>query len=235
VWQYLTFNMEVLIKFGITAVLGLMIGLERELKRKPVGLKTCLVISIVSCLLTIVSYEAAYIAPRSELGVAVTMDPLRLAAQIVSGIGFLGAGVILKRGNDSISGLTTAAIIWGAAGIGIAVGVGFYFEAITGALFILISVQLTPLVMKFIGPKQLRDQEVTLRIVVSENKYLDEIINEIRNDHFSIYRLSIRNNNEGGYQINLQIGIHYKQSVTSLYNFTNSMDGVVKVELESAA
>lgn len=59
--------------------------------------------------------------PHSD-NVKITMDPLRLAAQIVSGIGFLGAGVILRRGNDSISGLTTAAMIWGAAGIGIAVG-----------------------------------------------------------------------------------------------------------------
>lgn len=81
----------------------------------------------------------------------------------------------------------------------------------------------------------MRDKEVTLKIVVSENKYLEDIINEIRNDHFSIHRLSIRKNNEGGYQINLQIGIHYKQNVTSLYNFTNSMDGVINVELESAA
>ncbi len=98
------------LKLGISAILGLIIGLERELKRKPVGLKTCLVISISSCLLTIVSIESAYVFPLKD---HITMDPLRLAAQIVSGVGFLGAGVILRRGNDSITGLTTAAIIWG--------------------------------------------------------------------------------------------------------------------------
>ncbi|MED3756626.1 MgtC/SapB family protein, partial [Geobacillus stearothermophilus] len=66
------------LKLGISAILGLIIGLERELKRKPVGLKTCLVISISSCLLTIVSIESAYVFPLKD---HITMDPLRLAAQ----------------------------------------------------------------------------------------------------------------------------------------------------------
>lgn len=80
-------DFHILVKLVISAVLGLIIGLERELKRKPVGLKTSLVISIVSCLLTIVSSESAYVFPANH-DVNITMDPLRLAAQIVSGIGF---------------------------------------------------------------------------------------------------------------------------------------------------
>ena len=132
------FDLDLLLKLGMSALLGLVIGLERELKRKPLGLKTSLVISIISCLLTIVSIEAAYLFPGSD-EVRIQMDPLRLAAQIVSGIGFLGAGVILRRGNDHISGLTTAAMIWGAAGIGIAVGAGFFVEAIAGVVLIIIS------------------------------------------------------------------------------------------------
>ncbi len=115
---------EVGIKLVIAATLSLVIGIERELKKKPVGLKTSLVIATFSCLLTIISIETAYSTPPAREDINITMDPLRLAAQIVSGIGFLGAGVILRRGNDSITGLTTAAMIWGAAGIGIAVGGG---------------------------------------------------------------------------------------------------------------
>src|SRR5690606_20432223 len=131
-------SFETFFKLVIAALLSLVIGLERELKRKPVGLKTSVVISTFSCLLTIISIESAYIAEGSEYdNVNITMDPLRLAAQIVSGIGFLGAGVILKRGNDSISGLTTAAMIWGAGGIGIAVAAGFYLEAALAVLIVL--------------------------------------------------------------------------------------------------
>ncbi len=97
---------------------------------------------------------------------------------------FLGAGAILRRGNDSISGLTTAAIIWGAAGIGIAVGAGFYFEAIAGVVFIMISVELIPSIMTWIGPKQLREKEMKLDIIVHENKYVKTIIDTIQNKKF---------------------------------------------------
>ena len=158
------FETEIFVKLGISAILGLVIGLERELKRKPVGLKTSLVICIVSCLLTIVSMESAYNAVPGAVNI--TMDPLRLAAQIVSGIGFLGAGVILRRGNDSISGLTTAAMIWGAAGIGIAVGAGFYLESFVCVALLIFSVEFIPFIMKLIGPKQLREKEILLQLYV---------------------------------------------------------------------
>src|SRR3954464_2452091 len=165
-----TTDVDILIKLGISAVFGLIIGLERELKRKPVGLKTSLVISVVSCLLTIVSIQSAYMFPNTN-NVRITMDPLRLAAQIVSGIGFLGAGVILRRGNDSISGLTTAAMIWGAAGIGIAVGAGFYLEAFFGVALLIISVEFIPFLMKLIGPKQLRKKELLVNLNIKDKIY----------------------------------------------------------------
>src|SRR5690625_4854969 len=140
-------HLEMLFRLLIAAILGLLIGLERELKRKSLGLKTILVISIVSCLLTIVSIQSAYLLPGSALG-EIRMDPLRLAAQIVTGVGFLGAGVILRREDDTISGLTTAAIVWGAAGVGIAIGAGFYIEAIVGVGLLLVSVELIPIVIR---------------------------------------------------------------------------------------
>lgn len=121
-----TVDLHILMKLGISAIFGLIIGLEREIRNKPLGLKTSLVICLSSCLLTIVSIESANKYAVAGLHV---MDPMRLAAQVVSGIGFLGAGVILRKHNDVIIGLTTAAMIWGAAGLGIAVGAGFYVEA----------------------------------------------------------------------------------------------------------
>ena len=117
----------IFMKTTLAMLLGGVIGLERELKRKPVGVKTCVIIAITTCILTIVSIQSAeYYAEVSE---NIRTDPMRLAAQVISGIGFLGAGVILRKSNDAISGLTTAAIIWAAAGIGIATGAGFFFDA----------------------------------------------------------------------------------------------------------
>src|SRR5690625_1226434 len=101
-------DLEMLFRLFIATVLGLMIGLERELKRKSLGLKTILVISMVSCLLTIVSIRSSFLYRGTE-NAEIRMDPMRLSAQIVSGVRFLGAGVILRRGDEAVTGLTTAA------------------------------------------------------------------------------------------------------------------------------
>ncbi len=223
--------LEALLKLGISAILGMIIGLEREMKRKPIGIKTSLVISIVACLLTIVSIESAYRAPENVNGIRIQMDPLRLAAQIVSGIGFLGAGAILRRGNDSITGLTTAAIIWGAAGIGIAVGAGFYSEAIAGVIFIIFSVKLIPAIMMFIGPRPLKEKEMRLDVILDEGKSISPVIEHIKKQKISVDHVRIRDLQEGGHLIQLNIGVNYKMEITYLYDLVTKMDGVRKVEI----
>ncbi|WHZ02107.1 MgtC/SapB family protein [Neobacillus sp. YX16] len=223
---------DILLKLGVSAIFGLIIGLERELKRKPVGLKTSLVISVVSCLLTIVSIESAYMFPASD-DVKITMDPLRLAAQIVSGIGFLGAGVILRRGNDSISGLTTAAMIWGAAGIGIAVGAGFFIEAFVGVALLIISVELVPYVMKFIGPKQLREKEISLQLFIKDKIQIEDAISFIMSRKYIIRRIRIKDLDNGDHLVQILIAVDYREKTTEVYDSVSKLDGVHKVEIES--
>jgi putative Mg2+ transporter-C (MgtC) family protein len=225
-------DMEILVKLGFSAFFGLIIGLERELKRKPVGLKTSLVISIVSCLLTIVSIQSAYMFPDSK-DVRITMDPLRLAAQIVSGIGFLGAGVILRRGNDSISGLTTAAMIWGAAGIGIAVGAGFYLEAFAGVALLMISVELIPFLMKLIGPKQLREKEISLQLFIRDKIQIDKAISFLLSKKYKITRLRIKDLENGNHLVQILIAVDYRDKTTDVYASVSNIEGVQKVEIES--
>lgn len=225
-------DIEILMKLGITAILGLIIGLERELKRKPVGLKTSLVISIVSCLLTIVSIESAYMFPHND-NINITMDPLRLAAQIISGIGFLGAGVILRRGNDSISGLTTAALIWGAAGIGVAVGAGFYWEAATGVILLIISVELVPLIMGLVGPKQLRQKEIMLQLHIQEKSKIVDIISAIKEDNIVIKHVRIKDFEGGDHLLQLWVTVNHKRQITDVYYTISEFKGVRGVEIES--
>lgn len=225
-------DVDILIKLGISAVLGLIIGLERELKRKPVGLKTSLVICIVSCLLTIVSIESAYMFPPDD-EVNITMDPLRLAAQIVSGIGFLGAGVILRRGNDSISGLTTAAMIWGAAGIGIAVGTGFYIEAFAGVILLIVSVEIIPYLMGFIGIRRLREKEVQVKLQVKDRAKIDEVISIIREKQIKIKTMRIKDVEEGSHMIQLKVIVDFREVTSDVYHNVVSIEGVEKLEVES--
>jgi len=227
-----TTDVDILIKLGISAVFGLIIGLERELKRKPVGLKTSLVISVVSCLLTIVSIQSAYMFPNTN-NVRITMDPLRLAAQIVSGIGFLGAGVILRRGNDSISGLTTAAMIWGAAGIGIAVGAGFYLEASVGVTLLIISVELVPFIMKLFGPKQLREKEINLQLFIRDKTQIETTISFLIEKKYIIRRLRIKDLDNGDHLVHILLAVDYREKTTDVYAVVSELDGVQKVEIES--
>lgn len=227
----LEYNMyDVFIKLGVSALLGLIIGLERELKGKPVGLKTSLVISIVSCLLTMVSIESAYAFKKID---HITMDPMRLAAQIVSGIGFLGAGVILRRGNDSISGLTTAAIIWGAAGIGIAVGAGFFIEAISGLVLLILSVELIPYLFTFIGPRRLREKELILRLKIPYGQNATSIIEQIILKDIRVKNIRIKDLE--GELVLLQASIHVsnKRIATDVYYDIQEIEGVKSIEVES--
>jgi putative Mg2+ transporter-C (MgtC) family protein len=225
-------DIEILIKLGISAVFGLIIGLERELKRKPAGLKTSLVISVVSCLLTIVSIQSAYMFPDSG-NVKITMDPLRLAAQIVSGIGFLGAGVILRRGNDSISGLTTAAMIWGAAGIGIAVGAGFFIEAFAGVALLIISVELMPFLMRSFGPKQLRKKEIMLQLFIKDQHQIENAISFLTTKKYIFRRLKIKDLDNGDHLVQILVAVDYRESTTAVYASVSTIEGVERVEIES--
>ncbi|MGM9944957.1 MAG: MgtC/SapB family protein [Lysinibacillus sp.] len=227
-WQA---HLDVVLKLCLTAFLGLIIGIEREIKRKPVGLKTSTVISIVSCMLTIISIEAPYITPKSD-AVNITMDPLRLAAQIITGVGFLGAGVILRRENDTITGLTTAAMIWGAAGIGVAVGAGFYFEAIAGVVLILISVELIPPLMNFIGPKQLREKELLLQLIVSDKNNIGYITKKIKEEGIDIKNIRIKDADDS-LIVELIITVHYQRLTVDVYTVVSKIHGIQAVEIEN--
>lgn len=115
----------VLIRVAVALVFGVAIGLERERLERAAGLRTHALVAVSSCLVMIVSIHGF----GDVAGVAgVALDPSRVAAQVVSGIGFLGAGVIIFRKN-TVSGLTTAASVWSAAAVGLAVGGGLYWAA----------------------------------------------------------------------------------------------------------
>jgi putative Mg2+ transporter-C (MgtC) family protein len=129
---------EELLRLAIAAGLGGAVGLERELREREAGLRTHLVVCVGSALFTLVSAYGFH-AFMVNGGNLVRTDPTRIAAQIVSGIGFLGAGAIIRQG-FSVRGLTTAATLWLVAAIGMACGAGYYVPALlaTGiALFTL--------------------------------------------------------------------------------------------------
>ncbi|MCR2822996.1 MgtC/SapB family protein [Lederbergia panacisoli] len=114
---------EIYFKILISAILGFLIGWDRTSKHKPAGLKTYTYVAVACTLLTLISIVS--VEKYSGIHENVRVDPLRLAAQIVSGLGFLGAGVILKDGLQ-VKGLTSASMIFFVGGVGIGIGAGFY-------------------------------------------------------------------------------------------------------------
>jgi putative Mg2+ transporter-C (MgtC) family protein len=116
---------EFLKDLGIALLCGLIIGIEREIHKKPAGISTQTLVISASMLFTFIS------------SIVSEGDNTRIAAQIVSGIGFLGAGLIIKsEAKEQVSNVTTAASIWYAAAIGMAIGFNLHFLAITGAVFV---------------------------------------------------------------------------------------------------
>ncbi len=121
--------MEITARLLISALISATIGYEREAHTQGAGLRTYMLVSIGSCLLMIIAINLHYQYDGS--------DPSRIASQIVSGIGFLGAGTIITK-SDDILGLTTAAALWVSAGIGIAIGAGMYFAGVITGIVVLI-------------------------------------------------------------------------------------------------
>lgn len=117
-------RLDLLLKLMLAVLLGGAVGLEREIAGKPAGLRTNILICVGAALLTDVSIEIT----RGRLPGTMVGDPSRLAAQIVSGIGFIGAGTIMQA-RGTVTGLTSAATIWVVAAIGVTVGAGLYLEA----------------------------------------------------------------------------------------------------------
>jgi putative Mg2+ transporter-C (MgtC) family protein len=118
-------EVEALIRLVLSVGLGALIGLDRETRDKPAGLRTFAIVSLGACLFTLVG----------ELAFPNDAETSRVVSTIITGVGFLGAGTILHRRNDVV-GLTTAAGIWASAGIGMAVGMGLYVLAVGGAVLI---------------------------------------------------------------------------------------------------
>lgn len=128
-------DIEIMIRLGAAALLGGLIGFEREMHGKEAGLRTHCLVSLGSALIMLVSIEVFNLYHN-----LVSVDPARIAAQVVTGVGFLGAGTII-RSRTGVIGLTTAAGLWTASGVGLACGLGFFRAAIITciiALFVLV-------------------------------------------------------------------------------------------------
>lgn len=162
---------DAFLRMGWAMILGLIIGLERERRDRGAGMRTHGVVAMASSLIMIVSIHGMPLMADGTRG-----DPGRIAAQVVSGIGFLGAGVIFMR-RDVIHGLTTAATVWGVAGIGLAVGGGMmWVGAIGAALMLLIAGGMRPVDREL---KSRQSREHKIKIFLSDPDQFPDLLAEL--------------------------------------------------------
>ncbi|AHA28818.1 magnesium transporter MgtC [Exiguobacterium sp. Leaf187] len=220
------FQLEDLLKLLLAATLGIFIGFEREIKNKPVGIRTSLVITLISCLLTIVSIKSVLL--YHDMATHVQMDPMRLVAQIITGIGFIGAGVILRRPHDIVSGLTTAAIIWSASGIGIAVGAGFIWESIFLVLFLFFLLEGLTWVMRHINNSRFEANVLVAHLLLPADLDPSDIIFALEQKGVRITNIRMRGN-----PIRLTLRMYSPHSLTLflLYDYLKSL-GIKDIDLD---
>jgi len=149
---------DVILRLVVSCILGGLIGFERESLDRPAGLRTHILVCVGSALMTLVSIYGFTSFDT------VTKDPGRIAAQVVSGIGFLGAGTILREGL-TVTGLTTAASLWVVAGIGLAIGSGLFFAGIAGTALVFVTLVLFGQVERRHWTNKCRDR---IKIVVRD-------------------------------------------------------------------
>ncbi|WP_103981136.1 MgtC/SapB family protein [Helcococcus massiliensis] len=194
---------EIFIRLLLSILFSGLIGLEREKNNSSAGLKTHILVSMGATIIALIQIDVmSFVAASPESNIRV--DAVRLIAQVVSGIGFLGAGTILTT-KRSIVGLTTAASIWGVSGIGLALGMGFYEISIIGSLLILavlvgfkrIFVVHGPqqVLVKFFQEKEVEDKIKQLVGSVDENFEILSMKTEVLKDELvktQIYRLKLK-------------------------------------------
>ncbi len=219
-------DLQILLRVLVGAVLGAVVGFERETHDQPAGLRTHMILVIGATLAMILSVNLGYLFARP----GTPADPARLAAQVISGIGFLGAGAILRYGFN-VKGLTTATSMWTMAIVGMTVGAGYYLVAVVTTLMILIVLALLDIIEKrFLKVSASRYISVEADFKKGLVKSVRYIVKEF-SDHVVSYTLqkSVKNKR---IRIHVVARIRHDQKLENLVEAISDIDGVRNIKVE---
>ena len=203
-------------------LIGGVLGLERGMKNRPAGLRTYMLVCVGSCLIMLTNQ---YIFQITGAG-----DPMRLGAQVVSGIGFLGAGTIVVTRRNQIKGLTTAAGLWAAAGVGLTLGVGFYEAAVIGALAIFTVMTL----LQKMDNKMHRNAKVLEIYVELDKTYpLGDFLRDVRSREIEVkdtMREREMDSEDGNRAYFTTLKLQHRQNHTDVIEDIRNIPGVIHLE-----
>jgi putative Mg2+ transporter-C (MgtC) family protein len=223
----LTLQLDLALRLVIAAALGAAVGAEREIHGHPAGIRTHMLVALGSALFTVLSIHG-FVADGKATG---SIDPTRIAAQIVSGIGFLGAGAILKDG-VVIRGLTTAASLWATSAVGMAAGSGEHIIAAVGAVIILTSLwPINALAERLHGSSQ---PVVQVRLDLTRIEALGEISTALAEVRIDISALQTQRLGKGSYRADLSIRGRSASAISDALEVISKIPGVDIVSTSSA-
>ena len=207
------------IRLVLALVFGGIIGLERVKRGRQAGMRTHILVAVGACLCTLIGVYA--------VTKGLTTDPLRVGAQVVSGIGFLGAGIILIQNKSRIVGLTTSAGLWNTAAIGLALGIGFYEGAVICFVISLVTSLLLPKV-EYLFSKN--DLYTMLYIELRDSGYVNAFYDFLREGNFGeIHQIEVlppRSSAAGKIGVQLTLTLRKKHDVYELEKTLCAFDGV---------
>ena len=199
-WKYMNIYVDFSLRLFVAGLMGVLIGLEREYRAKEAGYRTHFLVALGSALLMIVSQYGFMDVLEKDL---VRLDPSRLAAQVVSGIGFIGAGTIILLQKQVVRGLTTAAGVWTTAGIGLAVGSGMYMIGILATFLVLAGLEVLSYCFKSIGMRSM-----IIELTAENSEALKALSGKFSSENFQItsYEMNkVYENNHEAYRITMVI------------------------------
>ena len=216
----IAFQFELIVRLLLAAVLGAAIGLERELHDHPAGMRTHLLVSVGSATFTVLSLFA-FVAPGA--------DPGRIAAQVVSGIGFLGAGAILKYG-ATVRGLTTAASLWAVAAVGMAAGAGAWGVALAATVIVIVSLWPLRIVEeRLVGTTEGR---VHVRLQASGTESLGRLLETLAKRRGTVRQEGSTRVEDGAHQVEVEIRARSAKQVSQILRELDAIDGVTITSTE---
>jgi len=230
-------NVDYIIRVTIAVVFGFCIGLERELTNKYAGLRTHILVCLGACVFTILSiYGFPTFAPGDNVDLAQATgirDTSRVAAQIVTGIGFIGAGTVLRNG-PIVLGLTTAATLWIAASIGMACGAGMFEIAFAGTLLAIITLVMIRVLEKKCLPNSTKRTKRVKISVVCDNEHIEKMQDFIIDKFQDLSGLTKKQFNAEGNtsKISCIAEVLNKKSIKDLYKMFVNKEGVESVSVQ---
>ena len=225
---------SMMLRIVLALLMGGLIGMERERKRRPAGFRTYMLVALGAALTVMLSQYLDYMLnnPWADIAasIGIKTDVSRFGAQVINGVGFLGAGTIIVTGRQEVKGLTTAAGLWASACMGLAIGAGFYECMIVGFVLIFLCMRLLPAIENAV---MARARNMNIYIEMDSVENVGAIVNILKANNMTLFDVEIdKEQHEHLSQINavFSVRLPHKEEHTEILAKLSTIEGIITIE-----